>query len=56
MPKPEGGRLDNKLSKDLASKLMHKSTMDGPKNFIRENIKKQKELELKTVDDKKKSI
>ena len=54
MPKPGGGRLDNKLTKDLESKLMHKSVM-GTKNFIRDNIKKQKELEQKTAEDKKRS-
>ncbi len=47
VPKPGGGRLDNKLGKDIESKLMHKSVM-GTKNFIRENIKKQKELEEAT--------
>ena len=46
--------MDNKLTKDLESKLMHKSTYGSPKNFIRENIKKQKEQDQKLGEEKKK--
>ncbi len=53
IPKPGGGRLDNKLTKDVESKLARGSVM-GTKNFIVENIKKQKELELKTVERRSK--
>eukprot|EP01022_Parablepharisma_sp_SALTPOND_P034835 TRINITY_DN931_c0_g1_i1.p1 TRINITY_DN931_c0_g1~~TRINITY_DN931_c0_g1_i1.p1 ORF type:complete len:1690 (-),score=186.44 TRINITY_DN931_c0_g1_i1:61-5130(-) len=52
VPKPGGGRLDNKLNKDLESKLLHRSPVGTKKNFIVENIKKQKELEKKLTGGK----
>jgi hypothetical protein len=55
VPKPGGGRLDNKLPKDLETQLLHKSTSGLPKNFVRENIKKQLELEHKSGTEKAKS-
>lgn len=55
VPKPGGGRLDNKLGKELESKLLHKGPTSTQKNYIKENMKKQKEIELKAAEDKKKS-
>jgi len=52
VPKPAGGRLDNKLNKDLESKLLHKSPSATKKNFVKQNIIKQKELEKKVQEGK----
>eukprot|EP00826_Nyctotherus_ovalis_P038520 TRINITY_DN3612_c0_g1_i6.p1 TRINITY_DN3612_c0_g1~~TRINITY_DN3612_c0_g1_i6.p1 ORF type:complete len:1173 (+),score=401.21 TRINITY_DN3612_c0_g1_i6:253-3771(+) len=52
IPKPTGGRLDNKLSKEVASKILHKSPSGTKKNFVKDNIKRQKESDKKPTDTK----
>jgi len=52
IPKPGGGRLDNKLAKDIESKILHKNSSATKKNFVKDNIKKQRESDKKLTDVK----
>ena len=52
IPKPGGGRLDNKITKDVELKLMHRSPTGTKKNFVKDNIKKQKATDKKASETK----